>query len=95
MRLAAFLLPLTLRGCVLLVAALALLLPVQARAEGQVALYASPSTRAYLPGVGGSHDALLGPWRRLLQGRGHVFRELHSPEELAALTVMARAGHPG
>ncbi len=85
MKLAALLLPLARRGCALFVAALALLLPAQVHAEGQVALYVSPSTRAYLPGVGGSHDALLGPWRRLLQGRGHVFRELRSPEELAAL----------
>lgn len=63
----------------------ALLAPTIVRAEGQIALYASPTTRSHLPGVGGSQDALVGPWRQLLQGRGHVFRELRSPDELAAL----------
>jgi hypothetical protein len=52
---------------------------------GQVLLYNSPTTRAFLPGIGGSQEALLGPWRRLLGSRQLAYRELTKPAELAGL----------
>lgn len=56
-----------------------------ARAAGQVLLYASATTRAFLPGVGGQQEALLQPWRRLLTARRLPHRESSQPADLEAL----------
>lgn len=50
-----------------------------------VLLYASPSTTAFYPTVGGSYDALLGVWRTLFAQRRIAVREVSQPAELARL----------
>lgn len=52
---------------------------------GQVLLYASATTRAFLPGVGGQQEALLQPWRRLLTARRLPHRESGHLADLEAL----------
>ncbi|HNB45986.1 MAG TPA: hypothetical protein PLL72_17475, partial [Burkholderiaceae bacterium] len=51
-----------------LIATLLLLAAPLARAGG-IVLYTSPTTQAYLVKVGGSYDAVAGPWRRMLAAR--------------------------
>lgn len=67
-----------------LIATLLLLAAPLARAGG-IVLYTSPTTQAYLVKVGGSYDAVAGPWRRMLAARRIAYREADGPAALAAL----------
>ena len=50
-----------------------------------VVLYTSPTTRAFLTKVGGSHDALLKHWREYFKEHKRPFREVDDPAALAKL----------
>lgn len=67
-----------------LIATLLLLVAPLARAGG-IVLYTSPTTQAHFAKVGGSYEAVAGPWRRMLATRRIGYREADGPTALAAL----------
>lgn len=56
-----------------------------AHAAGQVVLYASATTRAFLPSLKGRQETILRPWQDLLARERLAYREASRPAELAGL----------
>jgi peptidoglycan/xylan/chitin deacetylase (PgdA/CDA1 family) len=55
----------------------------QSYANSDVVMYVSPSTRAYLKGIGGNYDVLLEPWRNYFSQRKFNFREIQDETQLS------------
>lgn len=53
-----------------------------AGSSNQVALYASPSTKAFFTTIGGNYEFLLAPWRDYFADRKLRYKEIADPEQL-------------